>query len=116
LTVISYKYLDIGISAGSVFSIEIVISDNRGNKIILLHVTWEMFIERRANIEQLLQSPAPSLAIQNLIVELIKIHGINIVKLKSRNVCLYMKSSTILFMFELEHCINHISNYVRILI
>jgi len=29
------------------------------------------------------------------------------VKLKSRNVCLYMKSSTILFMFELEHYINH---------
>jgi len=29
------------------------------------------------------------------------------VKLKSRDACLYMKSSTILFMFELKHCINH---------
>jgi len=36
-----------------------------------------MFIERRANIEQLLQSSAPSsLAIQDLIVELVKIHGV----------------------------------------
>jgi len=108
LTATSYKYLDIGINVGPVSSVEIVIGDNRGNKIILLHATWEMFIERRANIEQLLQSPAPSsLAIQDLIVELVKIHGVNMIKLKSRNVCLYMKSSTVLFMFELEHCINH---------
>jgi len=95
LTATSYKYLDIGISAGPVSSIEIIIGDNRGNKIILLYATWEMFIRRRANIEQLLQSPAlSSLAIQDLIVELVKIHG---VKLKSRNICLYMKSSIILF-------------------
>jgi len=89
-------------------SVEIIIGDNRGNQIILLHAMWEMFIERRANIEQLLQSPAPSsLAIQDLIVELVKIH-VNIVKLKSHDAFLYMKSSTALFMFELEHCINHV--------
>jgi len=108
LTTTSYKYLDVGISVGPQSSVEIVIGDNRGNKIILLHATWEMFIERRANIEQLLQSSAPSsLALQDLIVELVKIHGVNMVKLISRDACLYMKSSTILFMFELEHCINH---------
>jgi len=89
LTATSYKYLEIGIRAGTVSFVEIVIGDNRGNKIILLHATWEMFIERRPNIEQLLQSPAPSsLAIQDLIVELVKIHGVNMVKLKSRNICL----------------------------
>jgi len=60
LTATSYKYLDIGISVGPVSSAEIVIGDKRGNQIILRHATWEMFIERRANIEQLLQSPAPS--------------------------------------------------------
>jgi len=92
-----------------VSSVEIVIGDNRGNQIILPHATWEMLIEKRANIEQLLQSLAPSsLAIQDLIVEIVKLHGVNMVKLKSRNVCLYMKSSTVLFMFELEHCINHV--------
>jgi len=31
----------------------------------------------------------------------------HIVKLKSRNVCLYVKPSTVLFLFELEHCIEH---------
>jgi len=108
LTATSYKYLDIGISVGPVSSVEIVIGDNRGNQIILPHATWEMLIEKRANIEQLLQSLAPSsLAIQDLIVEIVKLHGVNMVKLKSRNFCLYMKSSTVLFMFELEHCINH---------
>jgi len=29
------------------------------------------------------------------------------VKSKSCDACLYMKSSNVLFMFELEHCINH---------
>jgi len=32
----------------------------------------------------------------------------HIVKLKSCDACLYMKSSTVLFLFELEHCINHV--------
>jgi len=109
LTATSYKYLDIGINVGPLSSVEIVIGDNRGNKIILHHATWEMFIERRANIEQLLQSPTPSsITIQDLIVELVKIQGVNMVKLKSRDAYLYMKSSTILFIFELEHCVNHV--------
>jgi len=109
LTATSYKYLDIGISVGPVSSVEIVIGDNRGNQIILPHATWEMFIERRANIEQLLQSPTPSsLAIQDLIVESVKLYDVNMLKLKSCDVCLYMKSSTVFFMFDLEHCINHV--------
>jgi len=66
-------------------SVDIVIGDKRGNQIILHHATWEMFIERCANIKQLLQSPAPSsLAIQDLIVELVKIHDVKMIKLKSR--------------------------------
>jgi len=39
LTPMAYKYLDIGISVGSVSSVKIVIGDNRGNQIILPHVT-----------------------------------------------------------------------------
>jgi len=63
---------------GPMSFVEIVIGDKRGNQIILLHATWEMFIERRANVEQLLQSPTPSsLAIQDLIVEMVKIHDVN---------------------------------------
>jgi len=50
----------------------------------------------------------PHLTIQDLIVELVKIQGVNMVKLKSRDAYLYMKSSTILFIFELEHCVNHV--------
>jgi len=77
---------------GPVSSVEIVIGDKRGNQIILPHAMWEMFIEKRANIEQLLESPTPSsLAIQDLIVEIIKIHDINMIKLKSCDACLYMK-------------------------
>jgi len=84
LTATTYKYLDIEISVGPVFSVEIVIGDKRGNQIILPHATWKMFTERRANIELLLQSPtSSSLAIQDLIVKIGKIHDVNMVKLKS---------------------------------
>jgi len=84
---------------GPMSSVEIVrIGNNRGNQIILLHVMWEKFIERHVNIEQLLQSPAPSSAIQNLIVELVKIHDVYLVKFKSCDACLYMKSSIVLFL------------------
>jgi len=55
-------------------NIRIVIGDNRGNRIILPHTTWTAFIERRANVERLMQSTISfSLTIQDLIVELVKI-------------------------------------------
>jgi len=54
------KYLDIGINMGPVSSVAMLLDDNKSNRIILPHATWETFIARRANIEQLLQSSAPS--------------------------------------------------------
>jgi len=65
--------MDIGISVRPASSVEIVIGDNRGNQIILPHATWKTFITRRTNIKQLLQSSVTSsLAIQDLVIEVIK--------------------------------------------
>jgi len=89
--------------------VEMLFGDNKGNQIILLHATWKTFIAKRADIEKLIQSTAPSsLAIQDLVIDLVKLHDADIVKLKSRDVCLYVKPSTILFLFTLEHCIEHV--------
>jgi len=52
--------------------------------------------------------PHLHLAIQDLVIEVIKMRDTHIVKLKSRDVCLYVKPSTVFFLFELEHCINHV--------
>jgi len=47
----------------------------RFREIILPYATWKTFIEKCLDIEQVLQSTAPSsLVIRNLIVELVKIH------------------------------------------
>jgi len=55
-----------------------------------------------------MQSTAPSLlSIQDLVIELVKMCDTHIVKL-SHDTCMYMKPSTTLFLFELEHCINHV--------
>jgi len=70
-------------------SVEMLLGDNKGNRIILPHATWETFIARRVDIEQLLQSPVPSsLVIQDLVIEVIKMRDTYIVKLKSCDVCL----------------------------
>ena len=107
LTPTAYKYLDIGINAGPMSSVDIHIGDNRGNRIILPHATWVTFIERRADIQRLVQSPGPSsLAFHDL--ELAKIRDADIVKLTSCATSLYMKPSTVLFLFELEHCVENV--------
>jgi len=105
----AYKFLDIGIVVGSTFHVEIAISDNRGNRTILPHATWKAFIERRANIERLMQSTVPSSSsIQDLNVELVKMYDTNNVKLTLNNICLYMKPTIVLFLFELEQYVEHV--------
>ncbi|XP_071571277.1 uncharacterized protein [Temnothorax nylanderi] len=108
LTSTAYKYLDIGISVGPVSFVELLLGDNRGNQMVLAYTTWTALIERRADIERLLQSPAPSsMSIRDLVIELVKIRDANVVKLTLHNNCMYMKSSTVLFLFKLEHCVEH---------
>jgi len=60
LTATAYKYLNIGISVGLMSSVEMLLGGNKGNQIILPHATWKTSIERRADIERLLQSTASS--------------------------------------------------------
>ena len=108
LTLTTYKFLDIEIVMGPTSHIEIAISDNRGNRIILPHATWKAFIERRADIERLMQSTVPlssSSPIQDLNVELVKICDTENVTLSLYDTCLYMKSTTVLFLFE--QCVEH---------
>jgi len=109
LTATSYKYLDIGISVAPVSSVEMLLGDNKGNQIILPYATWKIFIARRTNIEKLIESTAPaSLSIRDLVIDFIKIRDANIVKLTLCDTCMYMKPATILFLFILEHCIEHV--------
>ena len=50
--------------------VEIAIGDNQGNNIILPREMWQTFIEKRANIERFVQSIAPSLSVQDLMIEI----------------------------------------------
>ncbi|KAL6445168.1 hypothetical protein ACFW04_002213 [Cataglyphis niger] len=107
LTRTAYKYLDIEISVESESFVELHLRDILENHIILPHETWEIFIKRRVDIERFLQSNTPSsIKIEYLAMEHIKIHDA-IVKLTVDDFCLYMKPAIILFLFELEHCVNH---------
>ena len=95
---------------GPMSYVKLLLGDNRGNHIILPYATWKTFIEKRVDIERLVQSTvSPSgLAIHDLVVQLVKIHDASIVKLTLRDTCMYMKPSTVLFLFELEHCVENV--------
>ena len=107
LTRTAYKYLDIGIRVGPASFVELHLGDIRGNRIILCHEEWATFIEKRVDIERFLQSPQPPLRIRDLVMEHIKLKDSSIVKFTLYDSCLYLKPSTILFLFELEHCVNY---------
>ncbi|XP_024880439.1 uncharacterized protein LOC112460140, partial [Temnothorax curvispinosus] len=108
LTSTAYKYLDVGINVGPMSFVDILIGDNRGNQIVLPHATWTALIERRMDIEQLLESTiGSSLSIHDAVIELVKMRDASVVKLTSCNTSLYMKPSTMLFIFELGQCVKH---------
>ncbi|KAL6258211.1 hypothetical protein P5V15_010139 [Pogonomyrmex californicus] len=88
------KYLDIGINVGPVSYVELCIGNNRGNQILLSY--------------QLVQSIASLLSIHDLIIELVQMRNTNIVRFILRDTSLYMKSLTVFFLFELEHCVEHV--------
>ena len=92
------------------YFLEIVIGDTRDNRIVLPHVMyWTLFVEKRADIEGLLQSITPSsLMIQKLQVELVKIRDVDNVKLSLCEKCLYMKLSIRLFTLALKQCVEHV--------
>ena len=47
-------------------------------------------------------------SIQDLNVKLVKIYDTNNVKLTLNGTCLYMKPTTMFFLFELEQCVEHV--------
>ena len=110
LTSAGYTYVDIAVSVGPSSSVEIIICNSRGYKIILTHATWTALFEKRAAIEELVQSTTPSsgLLIQDLYIQLVKLRNENMVKLTLRNNSICMKPSTVCFIFKLEHCVEHI--------
>jgi len=57
-----------------------------------------------------------SLSIRDLIIDFVKIRDTDIIKLTLYDICMYIKPMIILFLFTLEHCVEHvyISGYVRI--
>ena len=105
----THKYLEIGIKVGPASFVELILGDIRGHRMVLPYATWTRFIERRADIERFLQSTTASpLQIRDLTVELTTIRDVNVVKLILHDTCLYMKPSTVVFMFQLEHCVEHV--------
>jgi len=89
LTSTAYKFLDTEIVIGS--HMQIAIGNNR--TACSLHAMWKTFIERRADIERLMQSISSSSSIQDLNVELLKymirVYDTNNVKFTLNDTCLY---------------------------
>ncbi|XP_018055601.1 PREDICTED: uncharacterized protein LOC108692025 [Atta colombica] len=89
----AYKFLDVEIVMGFISHLQITIGDNQGNRMFILYAT-KAFIERRTDIERLMQSTVPLSSIQDLNAEFIKIYDTNNVKLTLNGIYLYMKPTT----------------------
>ncbi|KYN43057.1 hypothetical protein ALC56_02496 [Trachymyrmex septentrionalis] len=105
LTLTAYKFLDIGIVVGSTSHRN---CDQRQSK--YNPASCMEGVHREADIERLMQStvPSSSSSIQDLNVELVKVCDTKNVKLSLYDTCLYMKSITVLFLFKLEQCTEHV--------
>ena len=111
LTLTAYKFLDIVVDLRRPTShVEIAINDNWGNRIILPHAMWKASIERQCrywainavNYSIIIIDSRPECTI-----ELVKVCDTKNVKLSLHDTCLYMKSTTIFFLFKLEQCVEH---------
>ncbi|KAL6421660.1 hypothetical protein ACFW04_014477 [Cataglyphis niger] len=51
LTPTIYKYLEIGISVKAISCVQLILGDNRGNKIVLPFETWKSLMQKLADIE-----------------------------------------------------------------
>lgn len=109
LTPTSYKYLEIGISVGNISYVELALGDNRGNQIILPIETWRLLMQKRADIEQLTETP---LWIRDLTFQVINTSNSTIIKITSSDNSLYMKPSTLLHLFDFDKCIDHMYSWL----
>ncbi|KYQ52380.1 hypothetical protein ALC60_08543, partial [Trachymyrmex zeteki] len=121
------KYLKAVLSGKKAVNIDVVYGvyfSNEGTMLGDKHIAldkndnWKQFAHngnyrwidmlKKVDIERLVQLITPSsLVIQDFVIELVKICDVGTVKLSLCDKCLYMKS-TMLFMFELEQCIEHV--------
>lgn len=109
LTTTAYKYLEIGINVGSIPTVEIILSDNRGNHLLIHIETWRELMEKRVDIQQLLRENKAfsPLQIRDLTIEFCKINDSTIVKLTLSTTSLYLKFVTMNMLFSYKHCIDH---------
>ena len=107
LTRMGYKFLEISINVGPPSYIEITIGDNRRNELILSIETWKGLYEQHWNIQNCFRNhhKSNSISVEPLTVRFSKIENAKIVCLELSDVRLMMTESTILFMFNLNQCI-----------
>lgn len=98
--------MEIGISVGAASYVELALSDNRGNQIILPIETWKSLMQKRADIERL-QSAETPLWIREMTLQVVQMSNSKIIKITLSNNSLYMKPSTLLRLFDFENCIRH---------
>jgi len=109
LTTTGCKYLEIG-NVGQPSYVEIAIGDHRGNELILFLETWKGFYEQRGYIQNCLWNrgifPIDSISVGLLTVRFGVMNNTKLIRLESFDVRLAMTESTLLFMVNLDWCID----------
>ena len=133
LTPTSYKFLEIGISVGAMSYMELILGDNKSGQIVLPFLTWHALMQKRADVERLVQSaaapveelhvkdgeslihaemqrasPVAPIWIHDLTIGAVIISDFTVVRFAtSDGDSIYMKPSTVLHLFDFNECIEH---------
>ncbi|KYQ56423.1 hypothetical protein ALC60_04653, partial [Trachymyrmex zeteki] len=115
LTVTGYKYLNIGINVKLPSYINIILGDCYGKEVPLSPDIWKELLEQKRVILSLLQydenkrirAPSPTY-IGSLTLRFGRINNLPILRLETSTARLSMSKSTVLNMFNLEHCVNRL--------
>ncbi|KAG5307664.1 D2MP protein, partial [Acromyrmex insinuator] len=123
LTATGYKYLNIGINVTLPSCVTIILGDCHGKEIPISPDIWKELLQQKHVILSLLQydennkgihAPSP-MYVGNLTLRFGRINNLPILRLETSTARLSMSKSTVLNIFNLEHCVNRLISSIIIL-
>ncbi|KYN01996.1 hypothetical protein ALC62_07213 [Cyphomyrmex costatus] len=115
LTVTGYKYLTVGIDVKFPSVVTIVLGDCHGKEMSLSPTVWSELVEKKNVILPLLQyeetkgkRTPPPMYIGDVTLRFGRINSIPMLRLDSSSSKVTLSKSTVLNLFNLEYCVNHL--------
>ena len=121
MTKTGYKFIEIGITVATNSYVTIIIGDSYGKEILLSHDMWNELIDRKQSVLSGLRTDEETCArtpiqIGNLLLRFGAINNLAVLRLDAQGTRVVISLSTVLVIFDLEHCISRIASLLNAII